>query len=121
MPCPEANTPWLTARYTPPPTTATSIAPLVFRKLRRFKVIDCRALQGEREESPAPIQGILGLLCNYVGGGTVGITEIGEISVRKRRSRQEIKRLGGNPKPVDCGGVNFVRRVIWRWVHCAVC
>src|SRR6516225_3232989 len=67
MPCPGANTPWLTARYTPPPTRATSIAPLVFRKLRRFKVIDCRSLQGGREESPVPIQGVLGLLCNYLG------------------------------------------------------
>jgi hypothetical protein len=21
---------------------------------------------------------------------------------------------------VDCGGVNFVRSIIWRWVHCSV-
>src|SRR5271166_1940165 len=25
-----------------------------------------------------------------------------------------------NSKPVDCGGVNFVRSIIWRSVHCSV-
>src|SRR6516225_10765515 len=66
MPCPEANTPWLTARYTTPPARATRIAPLVFRKIRRFIFIDCKALQGERGESPScgpqPAQGF-GVVC----------------------------------------------------------
>jgi hypothetical protein len=36
------------------------------------------------------------------------MTEIGEVGVRRRRSRQEIKRLVAEFESVGCGGVNFV-------------
>src|SRR6516164_7604120 len=105
MPCPGANTPWSTARYTPPPTTATSIAPLVFRKLRRFKVIDCRSLEGEREESPVPIQGVLGLLCNYLGWRSFSAHT--HFCRRRGRSDGRIRHI------------NFLMRYIGDFLDCA--